>query len=96
MEKLARVPPENISRSERSGLPAKRAANVVLSIPEAGMCPASLKTIKIAAVIRSFFLIEGVLTTFEKKFNTDLNIILVNYISKVILKTYAEVSEKLF
>ena len=66
MEKLAKVPPEKTSRRDKSGLPAKRAAKVVLSIPEAGMCPASLKIISTKAVISIFFLIERVFTTFEK------------------------------
>ena len=99
MEKLARVPPEKISRRERRGLPAKSAASEVLSIPDAGICPANLKIIRTTAVIRSFFLKEGVLATFEKNCATDLSIILVNYIPTLILKTElpgVEFSERSF
>jgi hypothetical protein len=81
MEKLAKVPPEKTSKSERRGLPLKRAVSVVLSIPAAGMCPASLKTTKTRAVISIFFLMEGVLTTFEKNWPTDFNISVINYTS---------------
>ena len=66
MEKFARVPPENISRSERRGLPRNNADREVLSIPADGMCAASLNTAKITAVIISFFLISGDFTVFEK------------------------------
>lgn len=67
MEKLAKVPPENTSKSDKSGLPEKRAARDVLSIPAAGMWAINRYTTKIAAVINSFFLKSGELTTLEKK-----------------------------
>jgi len=59
IEKLARVPPEKTSRRDKSGLPLKSAVSVVLSIPAAGMWPASLKTTKTAAVISIFLRMEG-------------------------------------
>ena len=74
MEKLAKVPPENTSKSDNSGLPANNACRWVLSIPAAGIWATNLKTNKITAVINIFRRISGELTALEKNWAILLNI----------------------
>ena len=75
MEKLARVPPENTSRSERSGLDEKSWPRLVLSIPAAGMWATNLKTKTTTAVIKSFLLMVGEARTLEKNWAIELSML---------------------
>jgi len=75
-EKLAKVPPEKISKSDRRGLPEKSAVSVVLSIPEAGMWAHNLKTTRIIAEMIIFLLTDGVFQTLLKNCKVKLNILL--------------------
>jgi len=95
MEKLAKVPPEKTSNKERSGLPAKSAAKVPLSIPAAGMWPAKRKTTRIKAVTKIFLRTLGVFQALEKNWPIELNIKCTNDYNRIQENSQAQLGDEL-